>query len=485
MTETAAAPRNPFVEAAGSKKMFILLAIFIGVTANLMISTTNSTVLVATAKEIGGMEIYPLASSISGILGICIMPIYGYLSSKGPHNRRMILAVSAFVGVLTCLLRAVSPNMIFLILTGVLWGMVSAGNFVVGYTMIRDMYDKNKAAIFIGFIGTAMGVGKLVGPIISGFMVDNLASGWRVWFWFLTALMLVSAILAFLGPKVKKEEVAHMVRGAAKLDIPGCIAMIVLLAGIIISLSLPAQVPPGSPLFFGLLAMSAVALIAFILIVRSKKDNALIPLSVVTDRNTVFLSLMNFMANMSVVGILFFLPAYVMRVLVEDPLVLTLGPALAAGMLTTLIGICGAILSPIYGKMIGKAGNARTVCIIAFAGRVVVMVGLLVFVSPTCPVWLLWILMFMAGVYNGANTCAASVGAQVQIKQSMRAMSNSLVQLGQNLGASLGIVIFTFITSTYGITDGMPIGLWLSLGLAVIFLIVSLPLKKLSPEEDN
>ena len=67
------APRNPFAEAPNSKKMLILLAVFIGVCANIMVSTTNSTVLVAAANEIGGMEIYPFVNSIAGILGVCII----------------------------------------------------------------------------------------------------------------------------------------------------------------------------------------------------------------------------------------------------------------------------------------------------------------------------------------------------------------------------------------------------------------------------
>lgn len=477
------AKRNPFAEAPQSKKMLILIAIFIGVTINIMVSTTNSTVLVGAANDIGGMDIYPFANSIAGILGICIMPIYGFLSSKFPANRRTIVFVSYLVGTATMILRAVSPSMPFLIAGSFFWGMVSAGSFVVGYTMIRDMFDQKKTGIYLGLVGTAMSVAKLIGPVFSGALVDNIAGGWRIYYIILGVCFLVASLMILGGVKVKKAEVAHMVRGSAKLDIPGCITVILCLGGILTVLSLPNQIPPGSPVFFGLLALALVSLIALILVIRSKKDAALIPISVVKDKNTVLLSLMNFFGQMSTAGILFFIPAYVMRILVADPMVETLGAAMAGGLVTVLIGVGGAILSPIFGRMIAKSGSVRTVLFIGTAARVVVIGGFLLVLNPACPVWVIYIFMFIAGVYNAQSLVAASAGAQIQVKESLRAMSNSLIQLGQNLGAGLVVAVFTFCTGAFGFESGLNIGLWISLGFTVLFFIVSVPMKKLNKDE--
>jgi MFS family permease len=475
--------RNPFAEAKSSKKFMILVAIFIGVSINIMISTTNSTVLVATANDIGGMDIYPFVSSIPGILGICIMPVYGFLSSKFPANRRTILIVSYIVGTITLLIRGVAPNMPFLIAGNFFWGMVSAGSFVVGYTMIRDMYDQKKTGIYLGLVGTAMSLAKLIGPIFAGFLIDNIAGGWRIYTLILAACFLLATLLIIGGVKVKKEEVAHLARGSAKLDVAGCITVILCLGGLITVLSLPAQIPPGSPIFFGLLALALVSLIALILVIRKKQDNALIPISVVKDKNTVLLSLMNFFGQMSTAGILFFIPAYVMRILVADPMVETLGAALAGGLVTTLIGVSGAILSPIFGRMIAKSGSVRTVLFIGTATRVIVIGGFLLILTPNCPVWIIWALMFIAGGYNAQSLVAAPAGAQIQIKQSLRAMSNSLIQLGQNLGAGLVIAVFTFFTGAFGFEGGLTVGLWTSFAFTVLFFIVSVPMKPLSEEE--
>lgn len=483
-TKKEETPRNPFTGAPTSKKWLILGAIFVGVCANLMISTTNSTVLVATAQDIGGMDIYPFASSIAGILGICIMPIYGFISSKYPASRRTVLAISLLVGALTLLLRGFAPNMPFLIACSFFWGMLSAGIFVVGYTMIRDMFDKAKTAIYIGFIGTAMSVAKLLGPVIAGALIDNIAGGWRFYNFLIGALLVIATLMVFFGVKVKKEDVAHMVRGSAKLDIAGCIAVIAFLGCLLTALNLPSVIPPGSTMFIVLLVGAAIGLVALIAIIIKKQDRALIPMSVIKDKNSVLLSLMNFFSQMSTAGILFFIPAYVMRILINDPIVTSLGPAMAGGLVTVAIGISGAILSPIFGKMISKSGSVRTVIFISVVGRVIVIVGFLLILSPTTPVWAIYILMFIAGLYNAQSMISGSTGAQIQVKSSLRAMSNSLIQLGQNLGAGIAVSVFTFLTGFLGFESGLMAGLWVCFGFTVLLFFTALPLKKL-PEEES
>ena len=477
-------PRNPFAEAPNSKKLFVLLAVFIGVCANIMVSTTNSTVLVAAANDIGGMEIYPFVNSIAGILGVCIMPVYGFLSSKNPASRRTIVTVSIVVGAITLVLRGLAPSMPVMIACNFFWGMLSAGIFVVGYTMIRDMYEKHQTAMFLGWIGTAMGLAKMVGPIIAGALIDNVAGGWRVYHFILAAVLAIAAICAWNGVKVSKEEVAHMARGSAKLDVAGCIATILFLGTLLTVLSLTSVFPVGSMQFWIMLLVSLVSLIWLALDIRSKGDRALFPKSLIQDKNTVLLSLMNLFANLSATGILFFVPAYIMRVLTNDPLVLSIGAGLAAGLATTFIGLCGAIVSPVYGKIAAKSGSVRTVCIIGVIARVIVIGGLLLFVGPECPVWIILALMFIGGLYNGQNMMAASTGAQIQVKSSLRAMSNSLIQLGQNVGSGLAIAVFTFLTATMGFEGGFVAALWFSLICTAFMLVVVLPLKKLEGDED-
>lgn len=81
---------NPFMDAPNAKKMMTLIAVYLGVMANLMVSTTNSIVFPAAAAEIGGMEIYGLAQGISGILSVCVMPIFGFIAARNPATKRLL-----------------------------------------------------------------------------------------------------------------------------------------------------------------------------------------------------------------------------------------------------------------------------------------------------------------------------------------------------------------------------------------------------------
>jgi hypothetical protein len=62
-------------------------------------------------------------------------------------------------------------------------------------------------------------------------------------------------------------------------------------------------------------------------------------------------------------------------------------------------------------------------------------------------------------------------------------MSNSLIQLGQNVGSGLAIAVFTFLTATMGFEGGFTAALWFSLVCTAFMLISVLPLKKLEDEE--
>ena len=145
-----------------------VIGVYCGVFANLLVSMTNSTLFPAAAAEIGGMEIYGLAQGISGILSVCAMPIFGFIAARNPHLKRTLLALGLGVGAIVLLIRAIAPSMMVIIFANVFWGMVSAGVFAVGFTMIRDVYDRKQAGVYLGLVGTMMSIATIIGPFLGG-----------------------------------------------------------------------------------------------------------------------------------------------------------------------------------------------------------------------------------------------------------------------------------------------------------------------------
>lgn len=228
---------NLFLSAPDSKKMLTLVGIYMAVVANLMVSTTNATMLPAAAREIGGVDIYGLAQGISGILSVSIMPIYGFIGARNPSMKRLLCGGSPLVGAAVLFVRGLAPNMIVIIVANVFWGLVSAGVFVIGFAMIRDnMYEKDRAGVYLGLVGTMMSLGMLVGPFVGGLVIDRI--GWRVFCFILFAILALGGILILRGVKATREQTAFLSVGSGKIDISGSVFMMLFLGCFIISLSM-------------------------------------------------------------------------------------------------------------------------------------------------------------------------------------------------------------------------------------------------------
>jgi MFS family permease len=491
---------NPFQEAPVSKKMLTVAGLYVAIVSQIFISTSFSGMLPLAAEDFADGTLWPLAIAVSGILGFAIMPLFGYFGAKYPHIKRVLATISLFIGAAVLFSRGIAPNMTLIVVTSLFWGFVSASIYVLGFTMVRDMFDQQKSGTYLGVFGSMISLGMLVGPFLNGIVMDNF--GWRPLNFLIGATMAVGAILIFLGPRATKEQTSGMVAALGKFDFLGAAAMTVFLACLIIALSMTSFFPLGGMISNVLFALAAVGLIVFILDIVRKKTAAFVPSSVFSDRNSLVFSLCNFLSNFSVMAVIAFLPAYIRAGMSADPIVTTIGVSLASLLPTTLSAILGLILGAIFGRMIAKSGNARLVLTFGSTIRLLVYIGLLLLVNGVfgTPSYLgICILMFVLGVSVIQNSVTYSAGPQIQIRPELRMQSNSIIQLGQNLGAGLAVPIFTMViamstvplleqydqqvASALGLVAAMPIMLMISLVAIVILLAMGLLLKPLPKEE--
>ena len=90
--------------------------------------------------------------------------------------------------------------------------------------------------------------------------------------------------------------------------------------------------------------------------------------------------------------------------------------------------------------------------------------------------------MLVAGCYNSVQSSAFSAGPQIQLPADIRVQGNSLIQVGQNLGGSIGTAVYTVILGTMGVVGGMPVALTVSIVTAAAALVFALRLKKLDQD---
>jgi MFS family permease len=472
---------NPFLEAPNRKKLTTLAGIYLSVISSLFVSTSVSTLLPLAAEEVGGAQLYPLASTLGGVFGVIIMPLYGYLGTKYPEKKRTLLMASLVIGALVCFVRAIAPNMMVIIIVSIFWAFTSAGIYVISFTMVRDIYPADRAGTLLGMAATMMSIGNLAGPTVVGFLIDRF--GWRFASHAVWPFMLVAAVVIFFGVKVNRTDAAGMSSGGKAFDVPGCIAFALFLGGIILALSLgpasrgTAYLPFGSFGSNALLVLAAVGLIAFIIDVKKKGDQAILPTSVLKDRNTVLLAACTLLTIASSMAVFFFLPAYVRGVMH--------GSATEAGLTVTMNSIAGLFLGPILGRMIAKERSARKVITLGTIVRIAVTLSFIFLLNEKTPIMLVLALCLGCGVYSAQAQATGSTAPQVQIDPKIRVMSNSVIQLAQSLGGSVGMAVYSMIIGMFGVAKGLRPALIVAAALAGAVVILCQFLRPLTAGENQ
>lgn len=422
------------------------------------------------AAEIGGADYYSLASTLGAPISIAAMPLWGYIAARSPHLKTPLFMISMGFGALAIIVRLLAPNMTAIIAAMFFWGLVSPGIFVVGYALIRDMYDPKKAGVYLGLCSTLMMAAMLIGPIGGGFLMT--AFGWRLLNVVILPFIVAALVLALFGVKATKDQTAHLAHAGGSFDFLGTIALTIGLGGLILYLSVGTSLLPffstGSNILL-IITVAALALLVWVII--KKQGDAIIPAPAFKNRNVLAFTAANFCANFSNMAAFFFLPSFIIYVIG--------GTGSDSGLVMACFSVAGIFLGPIVGKAIAKSGTAKSMLMVNGALRAILMVVLVFILGPNTPIWMLMLFMLCAGIYNGVNGPCFSAGPQLQLPSDLRVQGNSLIQCGQNFGSGVGTAIYTAIIGVFGITGGMPIALIVAAIFGAMICICAVFLQKL------
>jgi MFS family permease len=465
---------NPYQANSKGRKTRTLVAFYLCIITMITEATGGSVLLPVASAEIGGADVWPMTQSVVSILGIAIMPLFGYLCAKMPHIKQNLFVASLVISIIIMLCRVFATSIWGIILPNIFYGFISGSIFVVGYTLVRDMYDRKTAGTYLGVVAMMQGLGLLAGPLITGFVVENI--GWRVMYVGIAVFYAISMALLLTGVRITKEEGKALAVIKSTFDYAGAVSVMVFLAAFVCMLSMTNYMPWGSVPNLIMIAIIIVSLIALIVDIRRKKTDAFIPAPVLKDRNTLLLFAINTCFTFSAMGPGVFLPTYMMFVMGKSPS--------EAGIASATYAIAGIIIGPLLGKTMAVRGTAREV--VMYGGgllRLAVQLALFFFVQADSPIYVVYIIMLVGGVYSAVGGVTPAVAPQVQLKEEVRALGNSIIQLGGNLGSTIGICIFTAIITAAGPEHGFKTILIITSTISVMDFIFALPLKKLEGDD--
>ena len=133
-------------------------------------------------------QVYGVFGATFALMQFVCSPFQGALSDR--FGRRPVLLVSIFGLGLDYILMALAPNLAWLFVGRIISGMTAA-SFSTANAYIADVTPPDKRAGAFGLLGTAFGVGFILGPLLGG-MLGQYDPRWP--FWAAAALALTNGL---------------------------------------------------------------------------------------------------------------------------------------------------------------------------------------------------------------------------------------------------------------------------------------------------
>lgn len=120
--------------------------------------------------------------------------LLGPLSDR--FGRRPVVLAALALNMLASFAAIAASSIGALIAARILQAIGASGGVVISRAIIRDLYDRDRAAAMIGLVTTAMVLGPMLAPLVGG--VLDTAFGWQAIFLFIALLALVALVWAFV-----------------------------------------------------------------------------------------------------------------------------------------------------------------------------------------------------------------------------------------------------------------------------------------------
>ncbi|ARC56495.1 putative MFS-type transporter EfpA [Frondihabitans sp. 762G35] len=290
---------------------------------------------------------------------------------------------------------------------------------------------KERARAF-GVFGAIAGAGGAIGLLLGGVLTENFNWRWNLY------INVFIAVIAVIGAIVF---VSHQERQGPrpKLDVPGTILVSGALFSLVYGFSNAETDGWGSPLTWGFLAGAGVLLVAFVLWQR-RAEHALLPLSIVLDRNRGAAYASVLIAGAGMFGVFLFVTYYLQTSLHYTPIRTGLSFLPMIGMLILAAQLSTNIFVPRFGpKIMVPFGMVLAAIGMSYLTRL----GLdSTYAHDVLPA--LMVLGFGMGSIMPASIQTATLG----VDRGHAGVASAMVNTSQQVGGSIGTALLNTLAAT-------------------------------------
>jgi EmrB/QacA subfamily drug resistance transporter len=301
--------------------------------------------------------------------------------SLGDHyGRRRVFSLGVALFAASSLWCALAPSPAQLIAARTAQGLGAAMMVPGSLAILGASFEETLRAKAIGTWAALSGTAMAVGPILGGWLVENIS--WRAAFLINVPLALVTLLIVFRHvPESRDPE-------AARLDLGGALVATAGLGSLVYGLIRSSTAGLGNTTILVPLAAGLLALGAFVF-VESKSKKAMVPLSLFRSRDFDGASLFTLLFYMALTGSLYFVPFLLVQIHGYS--------ALAVGGIFLPFVSIAFVLGYLSGRVVARFG-ARLLLIVA---SLALAAGFLLFALPGVEHSSYWTSFFPAMVVQG------------------------------------------------------------------------------------
>ncbi|GAA1293030.1 MFS transporter [Saccharothrix xinjiangensis] len=409
------------------------------------------------------LSTYPLAFCGFLLLGGRVADLYG-------RKRVFIWSLVGFM--LASLLAGLAWSPEVLIAGRALQGIAAAFIAPAGLGLLQATIPEGpQRQRALGIYGSALSAGFVSGMVLGGVLTEF--AGWRSTFLINVPIVLAACLLARAYLDESRDE-----RASRNLDLAGAALATTGMVAIVFALT---EGEKYGWLSAPILLCAAIAVPAAILFVRveSRKENALVPISIFRVSAIGAANLVNLLLICSYGGMLFILTLYLQSHLGMN--------ALATGLAFAVSGAI-AIITGIYaGKLTERFGLYR----VLLCAIVVETAGLLVMVGLPADNGLTLVLIGTSVNAFGhiVALITTSIAGTNGADEGRQATAGALINVSQQLGLAMGVGVLTSVAAHFTATAGgsgdpaaVLVGwrwaMWFAVGFAVAAIIATVAFRK-------
>jgi len=409
-------------------------------------------------QSINAMGYVGLFSIFAG-LGVSIMtPIGGKLGDLVGRRNIVVIpgVICAAAGIAFAFMNSLVPLMALRLVIGFAQGAFTAAPYII-VGLINEKKDVPKA---MGMLATAIAVGGFGGAILAGILTDM---------GFLTGAIIMPAVPLILGvlfiglnlPNVKRE-------GKVVIDVPGIIALVVALTGILLALNFGSSVGWTNPYVLGGFVIGIIALIALVK-VEEKAVEPLIPLKLFKNSQYTILLVVGFICYFYLNAMNVYAPIGALQVMGTSTTV--------AGSLMMPRTIVTIFLPTIAGAWVGKkAGNAWKAMAIATILTAIPM-AVMGFTTPATSIMVYFVALGVTGIAESFRAVSITPSAQTMLAPADMGVGTSLINFVNSLASTVSAALLGVAynlrtaadpTNVTNIQNGVNLVFWVSAIVTII-----------------